>query len=76
VESLDDRQARDNERKANTDPSLPMPARGGCGGLVQSRNGEFEFAGMLFHQLLEASEGHMHRLGTGLDTEDSRRFIN
>jgi hypothetical protein len=44
--------------------------------LVQSRNGEFEFAGMLFHQLLEASEGHMHRLGTGLDTEDSRRFIN
>lgn len=44
--------------------------------------GEFELAGMLFHQLLEASERnnlperHMHCLRPGLGTEDSRSFIN
>ena len=44
--------------------------------------GEFELAGMLFHQLLEASERHnlperhMHSLCTGLGTEDSCSLIN
>jgi len=44
--------------------------------------GEFELAGMLFHQLLEASERHnlpdrhMHSICTGLGTEDSCSFIN
>jgi hypothetical protein len=38
--------------------------------------GEFELAGMLFHQLLEASERHMHSICTGLGTEDPCSFTN
>jgi hypothetical protein len=35
-----------------------------------------QLLGMLFHQLLEASERHMRSLYTGLGTEDSYSFIN
>lgn len=44
--------------------------------------GEFELAGMLFYQLLEASERnnlperHMHCLRPGLGSKNPRRFIN
>jgi hypothetical protein len=67
---------------AHDPPHARFPRGMNDKGRLSIVSGEFELVGMLFHQLLEASERynlperHMYSICTGLGTEDSCSFIN